>query len=609
MKHLFTKYKSFFAKFRNKLFANFIMIAVIPILIVGGLSYALAYNIAKERIIDSVSYTSRQLNTTLGERFSQMENAANVMEYYMYTLILQPDTSLSHQLTTYSNVRNSLFNLSSTFNFGNVSIYTNDQFIFSDEGITFFSMDDLKMRGIALEKMEQQVNQLNWNVFHDIEEPFIKYNSNEYKDYISVSKAFQLADKDRPEYVFFIDIPVTEINKLLEERDVEDSINSYLLDNNEQLIIGESQFVDLNILQDQINFNSLNESTSFMADDATVIIQKNPVTNWLLVTEVPNQYIRNNTNVLLNILWITLVLTVVVAIISSLFISHNLSRRVNKIAKVIDAFKGINHYDHSAKMMLPVSNKSEYHDEFDRLSIVFNDMTNKLSEDFEQMLEMRKLEEKMQIELQQSKINPHFLYNVLDSIKNCQSSGNIEEANLMIAKLAKFYRMLLKKQHELIPIQEELEITKLFMEIETINKTNTFTWEIHVEDMIDEFLISKFVLQPIVENCLKHALYHHRDLLQISISLEYEEDYVLIKVEDNGKGIQQEKLENIQQVLASKEINVDKFFGLSNVNFRVASISKCDLPIKITSIPNKGTLIEIRINQIFPEEEHGGMLT
>ncbi|GAB2539426.1 sensor histidine kinase [Gracilibacillus alcaliphilus] len=602
MKHRFMKIKAFFSKFRNKLFANFIVIAVIPILIVGSLSYVLAYHIAKDRIIDSVSYTSTQLNTSLAERFTQMEDAANVMEYYMYTLILQSDTSLSEQLSTYSNVRNSLFNLSRTFEFGNVSVYTNDQFIFSNEGITFFSFDDLSMRGITIEEMEQQANQLNWSVMHDIKEPFVKYKSNASNHYVSVSKAFQLANKDTLEYIFFIDIPVAEIAKLLEERAIGTSINAYLLDENGQLIIGEDQFVDREMLSEQLNTSDIGKNSTLTVGDATVIIQRNPITQWLLVTEVPNQYIRSNTSVLISILLITLVLTVVVAIISSLFISHNLSKRVNKIAEVIDKIKSNNHSIYDTNMVLPVSNKPEFHDEFDRLSLVFNDMTKKLREDFEQILTMRKMEEKMQFELQQSKINPHFLYNVLDSIKNCQTSGNIEEANQMISRLAKFYRLLLKKENELIPIQEELEIATLFMEIEHINKTNSFTWEIHTDDMIEKFLLPKFVLQPIIENCLKHALYYNGDILHIVISLVYEEDYILIQVKDNGQGIGQEQLMEIRQVLATRKMDSRKFFGLSNVNYRVASFSKCEEPLKMISTPNQGTLVEIRMDQMFPED-------
>ncbi|WP_407270069.1 sensor histidine kinase [Radiobacillus sp. PE A8.2] len=563
----------------------------------------LAYNIAKDKIVDSVSYSSTQLNASLAERFNQMKNAADVMEYHMYTLILQPDSSLSRQLTTYSNVRNSLFNLSSTFNFGNISVYSDERFIFSNEGITFFSFDDLQNRNLSLTELVPKANENNWEVMQNIKEPFIKYNSNASQDYISIFKPFQLANSDQIEYVYFIDIPVNEIEKVLKERELEDSINIFITDEQGESIIGEANHLQISTIKNVLNSVTSEETTVIEIEDTTVITIKNPVTQWRMITEVPNKYIRSNTKILISILLTTLILTVLIAIISSLFISNNLSKRVNKIASILDHYKNKKNGTELTNVHLPVLKKKQFHDEFDRLSLVFNEMSNKMNHDFEKILEMKAIEEKMQFELQQAKINPHFLYNILDSIKSCQSSGNIQEANKMITRLAKFYRLLLRKEEELILIKDELEIVQLFMEIESINKENIFTWDIKTDDMIENFLIPKFVLQPIIENAIKHGISNCKEKLYIQINISYDDNYILVNIQDNGDGIEQHNLKDLNQTLTSKTVDSENFFGISNVNFRLTRFSNHQDPLQITSQLHGGTTVEIRIDPMLPESE------
>ncbi len=582
---------------------NFLIIAVIPLIIVGVSSYVLAYSIAKDKIIDSVTYSSTQLNASLSERFNQMRNAADVMEYHMYSLILQPKASLTSQLNTYSNVRNSLFNLSSTFNFKNISVYTSENYIFSREGITFFSFDDLQNRNLTIEQLQAKANQNNWQVMSDITEPFVKYNSNAPQNYISSYKAFQLADSNQIEYVYFIDIPTEEIKKVLQERELEDSINIFITNEFGETIIGNANFVNKATVADAIQTSTTESVTVLEREDTTLITLKNPVTQWNVITEIPNKYIRDNTQILINILWITVILTIVAAIISSLFISVNLSKRVNKIASALKSYKSNSNKLALTNINLPVSKQTEYHDEFDLLSQVFNEMSEKMKEDFEQIIEMKEIEEKMQFELQQAKINPHFLYNILDSIKSSQSSGNISEANEMITRLARFYRLLLRKEEELIPIKDELEIVQLFMEIESINKENTFSWNIKTDEMIENFLIPKFVLQPIIENSIKHGLYNGKNTLHIQINILYDEDDILIQIQDDGAGIEYTRLQKITNVLKTKEIDSNKFFGISNVNFRLSRFTNQNHPLKIYSQLHKGTTIEMRMNPMLSEDE------
>jgi len=237
-------------------------------------------------------------------------------------------------------------------------------------------------------------------------------------------------------------------------------------------------------------------------------------------------------------------------------------------------------------------------DEIDHLAITFVEMSARLEDSFQQILEMSLTEEKMNYQLLQSKINPHFLYNILESIKTCQTLGRIETANLMITKLAKFYRQLLQKKDDLITIGDELEIVVTYMEIEALCRNDSFGWELSLDDEIHNFLICKFTLQPIVENCIIHGIRSSAERMDIHISARYEEDTIRLTVRDNGSGIQSKQLREIQKALRDQSINYSRHYGISNVNARLSLISKGDSGVSISSVWGVGTEVVIRIPQM-----------
>ena len=112
------------------------------------------------------------------------------------------------------------------------------------------------------------------------------------------------------------------------------------------------------------------------------------------------------------------------------------------------------------------SDPSRY-DEIDRLGITFEDMQHTIAGNLKSIVNLSVNEERLKYQLLQSQINPHFLYNILGSIRTCQSLGKLDIADQMIANLTAFYRLTLRKSKELIPIKDELEIARLYLEMET----------------------------------------------------------------------------------------------------------------------------------------------
>jgi two-component system sensor histidine kinase YesM len=586
-----------FSSFRNKLLLSFIISSVIPVLIIGLLAYSLSYSIAKKNILNVINHSSTQFNDTISNRFTQMKNVAETMQYYVYLMIFDKSQSITSHLDRSSYVRNYISSLKDSFNFYNVTIYLRPDIILSNEGITFRSTSDLSERGIIASKLNN--NMTEWKMFKDQKTPIVLMKKSNPVDYISCYRAMKNKNSGELEYVYFIDINEREIAHFLNSKYPDLEISSYIVDKNGYIVshprkemLGAQ--IDENLLSKII---SSGDNTIFLLD-RQLVVKRNEVTGWYVVTEVPNSYIFKNTSVLSKILLVDLVLVVVFTILVVFFISNNLSKKINNISDIIKKLTTTKDKDKLNGLIALTNKQVEYRDEVDQLAVAFRDMFLKLDKSFDQILEMGLQEEKLKYQLLQAKINPHFLYNILDSIKICHSIGKISDANAMIDKLAKFYRLSLRKGDELITIKDELEIALLYLEMECICHNESFQWKISLDDGIEEFLIPKFTLQPLLENCILHGLKSSGEKMLIDINIRYGEESIIITISDNGLGINPDTLAQIKSALYEKKVDVNQFYGISNVNARLSMYSANKNCMDIDSTQGMGTTVYISIEQM-----------
>ncbi len=207
-------------------------------------------------------------------------------------------------------------------------------------------------------------------------------------------------------------------------------------------------------------------------------------------------------------------------------------------------------------------------------------------------------EERLKYQLLQSQINPHFLYNILGTIRTCQALGKLDIADQMLTNLTAFYRLTLRKSKELIPIKDELEIARLYLEMEKLCHKDNLDWEINAEDGIENFMICKFTLQPFLENSILHGLSTATPEVFISIHVLYGDDTVVIAIEDNGAGMPPETLDQLRYTIDHKIINYEKHFGISNVSARISNPLYGNGSVRIDSHPGNGTYVTIEFQQM-----------
>ena len=204
-----------------------------------------------------------------------------------------------------------------------------------------------------------------------------------------------------------------------------------------------------------------------------------------------------------------------------------------------------------------------------------------------------------ELEVLQSQINPHFLYNTLDSIAWMCEQGRTADAVKMIHALARLFRISISKGHELITLEREVEHAKSYLKIQNYRYKNQFTYAFDVEEGCLSYLCNKITLQPIIENAIYHGIDRMVDEGFIEVRIREEETAVRITVTDNGVGMTREQCREILHREAKDRTGI----GIKNVHDRIRIYFGEEYGLHITSEPDEGTCVEIRIPKLESKPE------
>jgi Predicted signal transduction protein with a C-terminal ATPase domain len=183
-------------------------------------------------------------------------------------------------------------------------------------------------------------------------------------------------------------------------------------------------------------------------------------------------------------------------------------------------------------------------DEMGQLSGRFNRMTQRLRQNLEDSLHQQRELNAAQVRMMQAQLNPHFLYNTLDTIKWMGKIHQAPEIATISADLADILRNSISAD-EFVPLRQELKLVERYVEIQSIRFSGAFLLLIEVDEVLQDVLVPKLMLQPLVENAIVHG-FGSRDSGEISISAQQSEKALCVMVRDNGRGIPEEALRRFQ---------------------------------------------------------------
>jgi len=240
-------------------------------------------------------------------------------------------------------------------------------------------------------------------------------------------------------------------------------------------------------------------------------------------------------------------------------------------------------------------------DEITELGMSFNIMIGRIKELLDAKIKEQDNLKKAELRALQAQINPHFLYNTLDTIIWMAESKKTDQVIEIVSALSSFFRISLSKGKDWITIGEEVERTRSYLTIQKMRYRDIMDYEIKVDEVVLDNTILKLILQPLVENALYHGIKNKRSGGTITLrAKQKDENKILLEVEDNGIGFTSEKLAQVQAELNddSGEIRLESGVGIGNVNKRIKLYYGKQYGLSIESEHNTGTRVTLLVPAI-----------
>lgn len=214
--------------------------------------------------------------------------------------------------------------------------------------------------------------------------------------------------------------------------------------------------------------------------------------------------------------------------------------------------------------------------------------------------EQEKQRRRTELALLQAQINPHFLYNTLDTIVWLIESREISESVKMVSSLSNFFRFSLSRGKNVITIAEEAQHIRSYLEIQQMRYRDLMEYNIDIPDHLENYTLPKLTLQPLVENALYHGIKNKRRKGLISVTCREQENILILEVADDGAGMTEERLKQMQETLTEGK---REGFGLRTVHQRIQILFGEEYGLSLESGPDIGTKVFVKIPKQTSEKE------
>ena len=392
------------------------------------------------------------------------------------------------------------------------------------------------------------------------------------------------------EGVFFIDLNYSAISGLCDQSTVGTKGYAFILDAKGNIVYHPQQQQLYNELQTE------NISLIMDTDEDTVLtgtgndgklysISRSEKTGWTVVDCTNVKELLSKSRQAQSVYVLTAIILVIVALLFSRFMARSITLPIQKLR---DSMKKVQEGDFSVSDVV-VDSKNE----IGSLTKSFDVMTHRIHELMEQNVHEQEEKRKSELKALQSQINPHFLYNTLDSIIWMAEGKKNEEVVLMTASLARLLRQSISNEDEVVPIANEVEYARGYLTIQKMRYKDKLEFQIEVDSSILYIPLIKLVLQPIIENAIYHGLKYKESKGLLIVKGFMKDGNAVLQVSDDGVGMDEETLAHIYD---KHKVNYhSNGVGVYNVQKRLKLYYGEDYGITYTSELGKGTTATITI--------------
>lgn len=582
-------------KILNKLVIIFLVLSIIPFLVLGIFTFSKSSEVIMQEASDNSRQIVRQVsekidynikdvdkNTLLFVRNSQTQNILN-SNFSKETLYKRKENQMEIEsaMQTFLNTRNEI---------ESIYIYRTDGDEFYIDNSTYNK--EVRKR-IVMKRTQISARAEMKNGKND----WISLNLD--KGLITASRAIYDTINLNRLGLLVINIQEKYLRDLYSN--IEMSPNSFfiiknqsgeIVSTNSKLNSEELSNIIINMQKDDYNLDFTYNGKYFIAKSSC------EYTGWEVLGFIPKSELVSGINKLGSNIILICVICAIISVILLVLLSSYI---INPIMKLTKLMKKVEQEDFTVKAEIYSK------DEVGELTNVFNNMIAKIRYLIEEVYKQQIVKKEAEFKLLQAQINPHFLYNTLDSINWIAKINGVEDISKMVVALGQLMRVSIAKGKRSVTLEQELEYINNYLVIQVMRYRDKFKVILEIDEVSKKCIVPKMLLQPIVENALVHGIERKTGKGYVIIRAVTESGNLLIDVNDDGQGMSGDKCKEILKI-GDSDINTLKDeihtgIGISNVDQRIKMLYGQEFGINIQSELGKGTKVRICLPIVIGEYE------
>ena len=562
----------------------FTVIAVVGMLMVGGILYL--------RFINSTEYMVSQNNKSMLEQVnlnldSYLRNMMKISDATYYNVIKKKDLSTD-------SIDKELDLLYETNKDYLISIC-----VFSEDGgvVAASPVGELKSsvdprKNEWFSKAVNKKENLHFSTPH-VQNLFADPDY-KYRWVVSLSRAAELTNNKKiTSGVLLVDMNFSGIEQICKNVNVGKSGYVYLVDGEGEIIYHpRQQLIYSDLIEENnkvaANYEDGNHTETFQGEKRLVTIKTVGYTGWKIVGITPMADITSDYHQMSIFAAFIMFFAIFILVFLNMFVSSRIANPIRALEKSVKQLE-------SGVKDVNISISGSY--EIQHLGKAIRSMVNQMHTLMDNIMIEQEAKRKSELNALQEQINPHFLYNTLDSIIWMIENENYDGAIIMVTALARLFRISLSKGKNIITVRDEIEHARNYLTIQNIRYKNKFIYSVEADERTLNLASIKLIIQPLIENAIYHGVEFMGGDGEILVKAYIKENDLYIDVIDNGLGMLQEVCDTLL-TNGSKIERKSSGIGLKNVHERIQLYFGKDYGLKIYSEPDEGTTISIHMPSI-----------
>ena len=564
---------------------SFTIVAVVGMIVVGGALYIRFSNSTEEMVSKNNESIIEQVNLNLD---SYLRNMMKISDTIYYRAIKKADMSIE-------NIDREM----------DLIYEANKDYLIS---ITLFSEYGEIIESYPLEQLKVNIDPRENDWFKNARNkkenlhfstPHVQnlfYDPNyKYTWVVSLSRAVEITKSGNiSSGVLLVDMNFSGIEQICKNVELSKNGYVYLIDRDGEIIYHPRQQLIYSNLINENNYEAAkyedgNHIENFDGNKRLITVKTVGYTGWKLVAISPMSDITADYNEF-RVFAIFIMLFAIFTLISiNMFVSSRIANPIRALEKSVKELE-----DGVGKFNIP--EKGSY--EIQHLGKAIKSMIKQMNQLMDNVMKEQESKRKSELNALQAQINPHFLYNTLDSIIWMIENENYDGAVIMVTALARFFRISLSKGKNVITVKDELEHARNYLTIQNIRYKNKFTYNIEAEEDTLNLTSIKLIIQPLIENAIYHGMEYMSGDGDILVKSYKKENDLYIDIIDNGLGMPQEVADRLLTNNVSNHQKKGSGIGLRNVHERIKLYFGDEYGLEVYSEPDEGTTIRIHMPSI-----------